>query len=50
MFFSEYKIRGTDSYSAAFCLYTIYPARNLKIDSKSAVLRLFYKTLCQKKF
>ena len=41
--YSEYQIQKNDSFCASYCLYIIYLTKVLEIDSKSAVLNLYYQ-------
>ena len=41
--FSEYQIQKNDSFCASYCIYIIYLTKIVGIDSKSAVLNLYYQ-------
>ena len=43
--YSEYQIQKNDSLCGSYCLYIIYLTKVLGIDSKSAVLNLYYQMI-----
>ena len=43
--YSEYQIQKNDSLCASYCLYIIYLTKIVGIDSKSAVLDLYYQRI-----
>ena len=43
--FSEYQIQKNDSFCAMFCLYIIYLTKVLRVDFKSAFLKLYYQLI-----
>ena len=43
--YSEYQIQKNDSFCESYCLYIIYLTKVLGIDSKSAVLKLYYQMI-----
>ena len=43
--YSEYQIQKSDSYCASYCLYITYLTKVLVVDSKSAVLNLYYQMI-----
>ena len=44
--YSEYQIQKNDSFCASYCIYIIYLTKIVGIDFKSAVLNLYYQTIC----
>ena len=45
--YSEYEIQKNASYCASYCLYIFYLTKVKGIDSKSAVLNLYYQRFSQ---